>query len=224
MKIHCLFEQSGTFKNVFKKLGYDAFDYDIDNVFNETDFQLDLFNEIENAALHKKSVFDNFGENDLVFAFFPCTYFSTQNNLFWSGKAIQLKNLNDDAKEKYILNRKINRSKHFKLLNKFIDICNDRNIKLIIENPYHDNYLLKKERFSNPDVVIMNRALLGDYYIKPTMFFFFNLEPATFSIDFLFQNNKVNKQIPEINSQIERSLIHPTFAYNFIQKYIFGVA
>ena len=28
-KIHCLFEQSGTFKNEFKKLGYEAFDYDI---------------------------------------------------------------------------------------------------------------------------------------------------------------------------------------------------
>lgn len=46
---HCLFEQSGTFKNEFKKLGYDAEDYDILNDFNETDHQIDLFNEIENA-------------------------------------------------------------------------------------------------------------------------------------------------------------------------------
>ena len=29
MKVHCLFEQSGTFKNEFKKLGIDAEDYDI---------------------------------------------------------------------------------------------------------------------------------------------------------------------------------------------------
>lgn len=29
MKVYCLFEQSGTFKNEFKKLGYDALDYDI---------------------------------------------------------------------------------------------------------------------------------------------------------------------------------------------------
>jgi hypothetical protein len=28
-KVHCFFEQSGTFKNEFKKLGYEAFDYDI---------------------------------------------------------------------------------------------------------------------------------------------------------------------------------------------------
>lgn len=46
MKVHCLFEQSGTFKNQFKKLGYEAYDYDIQNEFGETDFQVDLFAEI----------------------------------------------------------------------------------------------------------------------------------------------------------------------------------
>lgn len=46
--IHLLFEQSGTFKNEFKKLGFaNSFDYDILNDFGETDFQIDLFNEIE---------------------------------------------------------------------------------------------------------------------------------------------------------------------------------
>ena len=43
-KVHLLFEQSGTFKNEFKKLGYEAFDYDIQNNFNETDNVVDLFN------------------------------------------------------------------------------------------------------------------------------------------------------------------------------------
>ena len=49
MEIHCLFEQSGTFKNEFKKLGYKAKDYDILNDFGETDNIIDLFKEIENA-------------------------------------------------------------------------------------------------------------------------------------------------------------------------------
>lgn len=48
-KVHCLFEQSGTFKNEFKKLGYEAFDYDIQNNFGETDYQIDIFSEIEKA-------------------------------------------------------------------------------------------------------------------------------------------------------------------------------
>lgn len=46
MKAHCLFEQSGTFKNEFKKLGIEAYDYDILNDFGQTDYQIDLFDEI----------------------------------------------------------------------------------------------------------------------------------------------------------------------------------
>ena len=50
MVYRCLFEQSGTFKNEFKKLGYEAYDYDILNDFGETDYQIDLFKEIESAC------------------------------------------------------------------------------------------------------------------------------------------------------------------------------
>ena len=46
---HCFFEQSGTFKNEFIKLGIPAADYDIQNNFGETDHVIDLFAEIENA-------------------------------------------------------------------------------------------------------------------------------------------------------------------------------
>ena len=52
--VHCFFEQSGTFKNEFKKLGIEAKDYDILNDFNQTDKVIDLFNEIELA-------YDDFG-------------------------------------------------------------------------------------------------------------------------------------------------------------------
>ena len=48
-KVHCLFEQSGTFKNEFRKLGIPAEDYDIQNNFGETDHVVDLFAEIEKA-------------------------------------------------------------------------------------------------------------------------------------------------------------------------------
>lgn len=49
MKFHLMFEQSGTFKKELHKLGYEAYDYDILNDFKETDYQIDLFNEIEKA-------------------------------------------------------------------------------------------------------------------------------------------------------------------------------
>ena len=57
-KVWCLFEQSGTFKNQFKLLGYDAVDVDIQNNFGETDYQIDLFKEIEDAYDGKPSLFD----------------------------------------------------------------------------------------------------------------------------------------------------------------------
>lgn len=79
-KIHCFFEQSGTFKKEFKKLGYDVYDYDIQNDFNETDFVIDLFLEIENAYDNKTSIFDNITSNDLIMAFFPCIYFTGSTN------------------------------------------------------------------------------------------------------------------------------------------------
>lgn len=60
-KVHCFFEQSGTFKNEFKKLGYDAYDYDIQNNFGETDYVIDLFQEIENAYNCKPSIYDKIG-------------------------------------------------------------------------------------------------------------------------------------------------------------------
>lgn len=46
MTVHCLFEQSGTFKNEFRKLGYEAYDYDIQNEFGQTDYVVDLFQAI----------------------------------------------------------------------------------------------------------------------------------------------------------------------------------
>ena len=58
-KVHCFFEQSGTFKREFIKLGIPAEDYDIQNNFGETDHQDDLFKAIEDAYDGKPSLFDN---------------------------------------------------------------------------------------------------------------------------------------------------------------------
>lgn len=76
-KVHCFFEQSGTFKNEFRKLGYEAEDYDIQDNFGETDHETDLFREIETAydGGGGRSVFDDITTDDLIVAFFPCIYF-----------------------------------------------------------------------------------------------------------------------------------------------------
>lgn len=77
---HCFFEQSGTFKNEFLKLGFDAKDYDIKNDFGQTDCIIDLFAEIEKAYNNQQSIFDIIagGGQDTIIAFYPCTRFENQ--------------------------------------------------------------------------------------------------------------------------------------------------
>ena len=65
-KVHCFFEQSGTFKNEFIKLGIPAEDYDIQNNFGETDHEIDLFQEIEDAYAGKPSLFDSIRGGKMV--------------------------------------------------------------------------------------------------------------------------------------------------------------
>ena len=48
-KVWLLFEQSGTFKKEFLKMGIPAVDIDIQNNFNQTDYVMDIFAEIEKA-------------------------------------------------------------------------------------------------------------------------------------------------------------------------------
>lgn len=50
MKAFCLFEQSGTFKNAFRKYGIEAEDYDVLNDFGQTDHIVDIFAEIEGGT------------------------------------------------------------------------------------------------------------------------------------------------------------------------------
>ena len=57
MIAHCLFEQSGTFKNEFKKLGIEAYDYDILNDYGQTDYQIDLFEEIRGGGMKENQVY-----------------------------------------------------------------------------------------------------------------------------------------------------------------------
>lgn len=65
-KVHCFFEQSATFRDEFRKLGYESFDYDIQNSFGKTDYQIDLFVEIEKAYDEEESIFNNITKDDLI--------------------------------------------------------------------------------------------------------------------------------------------------------------
>ena len=89
MKAWCLFEQSGTFKNEFIKLGINAVDIDIRDDFAQTDYKIDLFAEINKSCENKISIFDKINNKDIVLAFFPCTRFNAKIPLLSRGEAAQ---------------------------------------------------------------------------------------------------------------------------------------
>ena len=225
--VHCLFEQSGTFKNEFKKLGYEAFDYDIQNNFNETDYVIDLFNEIENAYEGKQSIFDNFAKDDLILAFFPCIYFETMQMPYYQLTAKNNSHKPMTERIKDAIERLEQRTYFHTLLYKLTYISFDKNLRLIIENPYtQPNYLIGTQNFPNPSVIDKNRMLRGDYFKKPTAYWYFNCEP-TFGMS--YQNDKEQKIIRLCKSAPKaglcseaRSMISPDYARNFICDFILG--
>jgi hypothetical protein len=215
--IHCLFEQSGTFKNAFKKFGYEAVDYDIENQFNQTDFVVDIFKEIEKYSIKENSIFDKMIENDLIIAFFPCTYFSVQSQLNSRGVGNSVKKYTQQQKQDYAMLLAIKRSEYFRKLLSLINIALSKKIKLIIENPAHCNYILNYLPEIYNIVKINNRRLLGDCFKKPTVFLFYNFEPKF--ILYQIQNCKEKKIIYNLNN-MERSIMNPIFAENFIKNFI----
>lgn len=121
--IHCLFEQSGTFKNEFKKLGFDAIDYDIANSYGQTDVQIDLFAEIEKAYDGQASIFDRITPDDMVLAFFPCTRFEANIRLSFSGEGHGYEKWNDTQKLHHAMRLHEELHRNYMVLSKLVLIC-----------------------------------------------------------------------------------------------------
>lgn len=174
-----MFEQSGTFKNQFKKLGIYAEDYDILNEFGQTDNLIDLFKEIHNAYQDKPSVFDRIHKDDLIFAFFPCTYFNEMQMSYYD-----LSTNNNSFKPYYervkdAIERLKQRTLFHQTLYELVYIINKRDLRLIIENPATTpSYLIGTRNFPKPTFIDRDRSMRGDYFKKPTAYWFFGCTPT----------------------------------------------
>lgn len=219
MKVHCLFEQSGTFKNEFKKLGFQAYDYDILNDFNETDNVIDLFNEIEVAYKGGKSIFDNIEKNDLIMAFFPCIRFSNQAYMMFQCTQRQLKDLSDLEKIDKVMEFHNELSFLYDMFCKLCCICLRNNLKLIIENPYSQEHYLTRYFPIKSKIIDMDITKRGDNFKKPTQYWFINCEPKN---NFVMEAITVGeiKLIEKTHNKVERSLINPKYAERFIKEFV----
>lgn len=226
-KVHCFFEQSGTFKQEFIKLGIPAEDYDIQNNFGQTDHTDDLFQAIEDAWDHKPSLFDNISKDDLILAFFPCIYFSCVSAMRYSLTQRDYRTWSVRRIIDNILERNANRARFFGLINKLCGIALERGLRLVFENPWGINHYFKFGFLSPPQVIDTNRSLRGDRWVKPTAYWFFNCEP-THGCTYQPYEGNIKSVLYAKKSPVkgvcseERSLITSDYARNFICDFILG--
>lgn len=216
---HCFFEQSGTFKNEFKKLGFNAIDYDIQDEFSQTDRVMDLFVDIEEAYENRESIFDEIKKEDTIIAFFPCIRFEDQIQMAFRGTQYQMKSYSDEQKLEYDLNLHRELSRLYEIVTKLAIVCIRKGIALIIENPYSTTHYLVKYWAIPAKVIDKDRTLRGDFYKKPTQYWFINCEP---SYNIIFEAYTINdiKTIEYTSNKTERSMIAPEYANRFIREFI----
>lgn len=226
MKAYCLFEQSGTFKNAFKELGIEAYDYDIRDDFGQTDYKVDLFNEIQKAYEGWESIFDSMrGGEDVVMAFFPCTRFEAKVPLAFRGEMYQQKNWSDLQKLQYSMKLHGELHELYERLCELTVVAKRKGLRMIIENPATAPHYLTTYWCIKPSVIDKDRTNDGDYYKKPTQYFFIGFEPEFNLVLEPLDVVKVRK-IDKVKGaettsrQVERSMMHPQYARRFIKKYI----
>lgn len=215
-------------------MGFEAFDYDILDDFGQTDFKIDLFAEIEKAYDGQESVFDTINKTDVILAFFPCVRFENQIMLAFRGQLDQMKNWNMKQKMQYCMKLLSELKVNYDAVNKLFIVCMDRGLKLIMENPYSQEHFLRRYWCYKPAIIDKDRRENGDYYAKPTQFWFCNIEPKNnFLMDAIEYNHIGEKDaIERLNSsmyadrfgkvslKVARSMIHPVYANRFIRRYL----
>ena len=234
-KVHCLFEQSGTFKNEFIKLGIPAEDYDILDDFGQTDHVIDLFKEIRGGYMGEPSIFDGFMHDDLIMAFFPCIRFEASILLSFRGQAKQFKKWTDRQKMQYCMKLQGELSEMYDLVNMLFIICIDRGLQMVMENPYSEEHYLRRYWCISPSVIDKDRRIRGDYYKKPTQYWFVNREPSNNLIFEALNDNAIGRADAvrtmssghfekatgiKTRGLSARSMIHPDYANRFIREFI----
>lgn len=221
-KAHCFFEQSGTFRDAFKELGIQAEDYDIQNEYGKTDNQIDLFKEIDKASKNKESVFDSITSNDLIIAFFPCVRFSKQITMEFLQQAPHYKKKKMVQRLEYAMKLEDERCKLWDFLCKLLIIVEKKNLRIIIENPYSSQHYLTRYFFIQPSIIDFDRRERGDYFEKPTQYWFINCKPS-YNTNALFKEQIIcpKKKVLDLPSgSKERSEISPIYAKQFIEEFI----
>ena len=114
---------------------------------------MDLYDEIEKGYLGLSSVFDKISGGGTIIAFFPCIRFEAQILINFRGENSGYKDWNLRKKLSNDLKLHNELNKNYELITKLCIICLDKNIPLIIENPYSEQHYLKRYWCIKPSVI-----------------------------------------------------------------------
>ena len=129
-------------------------------------------------------------------------------------------------KAETILKRVDNREKFFRIAIKMFAVVESKGLRMIMENPWSEQTYLKANFIYPPTMVDNDRSLRGDYFKKPTAYWFVNCEP-TYGRS-IQKNNNTKRLEWEPKSKKAgvcsepRSIIAPAYARNFICDFIIG--
>ena len=162
----------------------------------------------------------------MIIAFFPCIYFCSLSQMEMSLTDVNKKNMPMPDRYEFVIDRSRKRQQFLELIIKLFGVAELTGKRLIVENPWSIQTYLKSGFIKAPAVVDNNRMRRGDFFIKPTAYWFVNCEP-TYGESWKF--DKKHKGVLEARGSKqagmcseERSMISADYARNFICDFIIG--
>lgn len=127
---------------------------------------------------------------------------------------------------------------YYDLVNNLFILCMDRGLRLVMENPYSEEHFLRRYWCYPPAIIDKDRRLNGDYFKKPTQYWFLNVKPKQNlvfeAIDYVAIESTAESKGDSWGKRCKadyektgaktlkqgRSMIHPQYANRFIRQYI----
>ena len=123
---------------------------------------------------------------------------------------------------------------NYLLVCKLFIVCLDRNIKMVMENPYSEEHFLRRYWCYPATIIDKDRRDNGDYFAKPTQYWFVNCKPQNnlifepLTYEHLGEKDAIRRlnssmyadKFGNVSLKVARSMIHPQYASRFIRQYI----
>ena len=95
---------------------------------------------------------------------------------------------------------------------------------MIVENPYNQPHYLTLYFPFKPSIIDKDRSKDGDYYKKPTQYWFLNCKPENNvpfePLEYVELQSIENAVGSNCKRHVKRSMIHPQYARQFLKKYV----